>query len=70
MRLSPYRITMWLIDDVMVIFVCLFTWWFDSNYGAAFGTETGGLEFVSTITHVLQANQLTTCASHPNNQMC
>ena len=28
--------------------------------------ETGGFELASTITLVLQANQLTKCASHPN----
>ena len=28
--------------------------------------ETGGFELASTITIVLQANQLTKCASHPN----
>ena len=26
----PYRITIWLIDDVTLSF-CLFTWWFDSS---------------------------------------
>ena len=30
--LPPHRITIWLIDDVMLIFVCLFTWWFDSRF--------------------------------------
>ena len=28
--LPPYRITIWLIDDVTLSF-CLFTWWFDSS---------------------------------------
>ena len=30
--LLPYRITISLIDDAMLIFVCLFTWWFDSKF--------------------------------------
>ena len=29
--LPPYRITIWLIDDVALSF-CLFTWWFDSTF--------------------------------------
>ena len=29
--LPPYRITIWLIDDVTLGF-CLFTWWFDSSF--------------------------------------
>ena len=29
--LPPYRITIWLIDDVTLSF-CLFTWWFDSTF--------------------------------------
>ena len=29
--LQPYRITIWLIDDVTLSF-CLFTWWFDSSF--------------------------------------
>ena len=29
--LPPYRITIWLIDDVTVSF-CLFTWWFDCSF--------------------------------------
>ena len=29
--LPPYRITIWLIDDVTLSF-CLFTWWFHSSF--------------------------------------
>ena len=29
--LPPYRITIWLIDDVTLNF-CLFKWWFDSSF--------------------------------------
>ena len=63
----PYRITIWLIDDVTLSF-CLFTWWFDSSFFcySNLRRETGGFELASTITLVLQANRLTKCASHPN----
>ena len=62
----PYRITIWLIDDVTLSF-CLFTWWFDSSFFcySNLRRETGGFELASTITLVLQANRLTKCASHP-----
>ena len=30
--LPPYRITIWLTDDVTLSFFCLFTWWFDSSF--------------------------------------
>ena len=30
-HLPPYRMTIWLIDDVTLIF-CLFTWWFDFSF--------------------------------------
>ena len=62
--LPPYRITIWLIDDVTLIF-CLFTWWFDSSffYYSNLRRETGGFELTSTVTLVLQANRLTKCAS-------
>ena len=60
----PYRITIWLID-VMLISVCL-----PDNLILGFcysnlTQETGKLELASIITLVLQANQLTKCASHP-----
>ena len=63
--LPPYRITIWLIDDVTLSF-CLFTWWFDSSFFcySNLRRETGGFELASTITLVLQANRLTKCASH------
>ena len=57
--LPLYRITIWLIDDVTLSF-CLFTWWFDSSYFcySNFRQEAGGFELTSTITLVLQANQV------------
>ena len=63
--LPPYRITIWLIDDVMLIFVCLFV---DLIQGFCYSyliLETDGLELASTIILVLQANRLNKCASHP-----
>ena len=55
--LPPYRISIWLIDDVMWILIIGFCY---SNLRR----ETGGLAFASTITLVLQANRLTKGASH------
>ena len=59
--LPPYRITIWLIDDVKFVLVCLLgdliLGFFYSNF------DTGGLELASTITLVLQGNRLTKCAS-------
>ena len=62
--LLPYRITIWLIDDV-TISLCLFTWRFDSSFFcySNLRQETGGYELASTITLALQANRLTKCAS-------
>ena len=63
--LPPYRITIWVID--WWCSVCLFTWWIDTRFCYSDLTlETGGLELPSTITLVLQANQLTQFASHPS----
>ena len=48
--LPPYRITIWLIVDVMLIFVCLLD---DLILGFSYGNwrrETGGLELALTIT--------------------
>ena len=30
--LPPYRITIWVIDDVTLVFFCSFTWWFDTRF--------------------------------------
>ena len=38
--LPPYRITIWLTDDVTLSF-CLFTWWFDSSFSLLQQFETG-----------------------------
>ena len=60
--LSPYRITICLID--WWCNVCLLTWWIDSRFLLAILTwETDGFELASSITLVLQANQLTKCAT-------
>ena len=67
--LPPYRITIWLTDDVALSF-CLFTWWFDSSFFCYTNLrwETGGFELTSTITLVLQANRLTSVLVTPNNE--
>ena len=59
-----HLITIWLINDAMIIFVCLLD---DLILGFCYGNltwETGEFEHTSTITLVLQVNQLTKCASH------
>ena len=38
--LPPYRITIWLTDDVTLSF-CLLTWWFDSSFSLLQQFETG-----------------------------
>ena len=63
--LPPYRITIWLIDDVTLNF-CLFTWWFDSSF---FVTAIWDGKPVHSNSHQLsplyyKANGLTKCASH------
>ena len=54
----------WLIDDAM--FVCLLDELILGFCYIDLTLETGGFELTSTITLVLQANQLTKCASHTN----
>ena len=51
----------WLDDDAM--FVCLLDKLIPSFLLQRFDMETDGLEFASTITLVLQANELTKCAN-------
>ena len=65
--LSPYRITIWVID--WWCNVCFFNWWIVTKFLLSDLTlETGGFKLTSTITLVLQANRLTKCASHtPKN---
>ena len=53
----------WLIDDVM--FACLLDELVLDICYSDLTLETGGFELASTIALVLQANQLTKCASHP-----
>ena len=54
--LPPYRITIWLIDDVMLIFVCLLVDLIPGFCYSYLTLETGGLELASTTTLVLVAN--------------
>ena len=56
----------WLIDDSM--FVCLLDELILDFCYSDLTLETSGFELASTITLVLQANQLTKCASHPKNK--
>ena len=62
MRFTTLQIIIWLIDDMMLIFVCLLDdlmqWFCYSNLKQ----KTDGLELASTITLELQAN--------PLNQVC
>ena len=50
--LPPYRITIWLIDVVILIFVCLFDDLILGFCSRDLTWETGGLELTSTITLV------------------
>ena len=65
--LPPYRITIWLNDDAMLILVCLFVDLIQRFCCSYLTMETGGLELASTIILVLQPNRLTKCASHPKS---
>ena len=61
--LPPHPITTWLIDDVMLFFVCLLD---DLILGFCYSIltrKTGGLELTLIIIVVLQANWLTKCGS-------
>ena len=60
--LPPYRITIWLIDELMLIFVRLLVDLARFCYGY-FTWETDGLELSSTIILVVPANRLTKCVS-------
>ena len=54
--LSNYYLIEWWCD----VDCCLFACWFNFRFCYGYLTwETGGLEFASTIIHVLQANRLT-----------
>ena len=69
-HLPPYRITIWLIDDVILfLFVCMLNWFFRFCY-SYMTWQTSGLELASTIILVFQANGLTKCASHPSYPVC
>ena len=63
--LPTYQITIWLTDDVMLIFVCLLVDLIQSFCYSYLTLETGGLELASTILLLLQPNRLAKCASHP-----
>ena len=61
--LPPYQITIWLIDNVTLVFICLRD---DLDLVFCYSNlrrETDGLELASTIILMLQANRLTKYAS-------
>ena len=60
--LSPYRITIWLIDDVMLIFVLLLAYFILGFVSAIWHEKPVESNSQSTIILVLQANRLTKCA--------
>ena len=64
--LPPYRIIIWLIDDAIMIFVCLLVDLIQGFCYSHLTLETGGLELASTVIFVLKANRLTKCASQMN----
>ena len=65
--LPPYRITIWLIDNVTLSF-CLFTWWFDYSFLVTAMWDRKPVDShsrrLASVTVVLQVNRLTKCASH------
>ena len=54
----PYQITIWLIDDMMLIFVCLLVDLIQGFCQSSLTLETSGLEPASAIILVLQVNRL------------
>ena len=69
--LPPYQITIRLIDVTLVFFDCLCDDLILAFLLLQVRWETSGLELLSIITLVLQANRLTKCASHPKSaQVC
>ena len=66
----PYRITIWLIDDVMLVFVCLLVNLL-LGFAAAISLEKpvdSNSQRLSSLS--LQANRLTKCASHCFRRRC
>ena len=61
--LPPYRITIWLTDDVTLSF-CLFTWWFDSSFSLLQQFETGNRWIRARIDYHPYIT------SEPTNQVC
>ena len=61
--LPPYRITIWLTDDVTLSF-CLFTWWFDSSFFLLQQFEMGNRWIRTRIDYHPYIT------SEPTNQVC
>ena len=64
--LPPYWITIWLIDNTLLVFVCLLNDLILSFCYSHLTQEAGVFELASTALLVLQANRLIKCASHPS----
>ena len=64
--LPPYGITIWLIDNVMLVF-SLFTWWFGSSVTAIWDVKPldSSSHRLSHHPCITQGNRLITCASQP-----
>ena len=65
--LPPYRITVWLIDDLKFVLISSLDDLILDFFTEILICETRVLKLASTIILVLQANQLMKCASHPNS---
>ena len=62
--LPPYRITIWLTDDVTLSF-CLFTWWFDSSFFFLLQQFKTGNRWIRT-----RIDYHPGITSEPTNQVC
>ena len=65
--LPPYRITIWLINDVILVFVCLLVDLIQGFCYSYLSIETGGLELASIIIFVFQANRANLYFSGPTS---
>ena len=65
--LPPYRITTWMIDDLMLIFVCVLDDLILGFWYRNLTWESDKIELTSETPLVLKANRLAKCGSHPDN---
>ena len=66
MGFTHYQISIWLIEDVMLVFVYSLANLIQGSCYSCLTLGTSGLELASTIILVLQAIRLTKCTSSPN----